>query len=341
MLPYITPTDLKIGGSIKEFEQDFQVEEIPLYLPSGEGQHIFVLIQRASKTTKEIVNSLIKLFDVHEKDIGFAGLKDKSAITTQWFSLSLGANAVISEVREKIEKELVELKILEISKHTNKLKTAHLVGNKFKIIVRNVEKGSLKIANEIKDQLMEVGIPNYYGPQRFGSKLDNHIVGKEIILKERKEKKHWMRKLMLSAYQSHLYNVWLTNRINGGSFSSLVNGDLLQSTTGQRPFPYDQEKDHAEEFKKQLISFTGPIFGPKVSTPSEDSLESETKILFEESVTIEDFKNSKLPGARRLAHIFLTDLEIVELDEGLKFSFSLNKGSYATSLLREFMKTDL
>lgn len=341
MLPYITSTDLKIGGVIKELDEDFQVEEIPLYLPSGEGQHIYLLIQRSSQTTKDVVNDLKKLFQVHETDIGFAGLKDKNALTTQWISLSLGANAQISEVKEKIEKNLESLNILEISKHTNKLKTSHLVGNKFKILLREVDENALEIANKIHAQIQVSGIPNYYGPQRFGSKNTNQEVGKSILLKEKKEKRHWIKKLMLSAYQSHLFNTWLSDRVKSDNFSNILEGDLLQSMNGQRPFPFDDQKDHLTEFKDQLLSYTGPIFGSKVSTPSGKSLEIENNILENESVTIEDFKNSKLPGARRHAHIFLKDLELSQKEDGLEFSFSLNKGTYATSLLREFMKNDL
>jgi tRNA pseudouridine13 synthase len=340
MLPYITSTNLYIGGLLKQEDQDFQVEEIPLYLPSGEGQHIYLLLRRRSLTTKEVVSNLQKLFEIHETDIGFAGLKDRNAVTTQWFSLSLGANAKIEEVKEKIKLNLEALEILDASKHTNKLKTAHLVGNKFKIVVKNVEKNSFSIAKKIRDEVLGSGIPNYYGPQRFGSKKDNHIIGKQILLKQKKEKRRWVKKLMLSAYQSHLFNTWLSNRILSKKFNSIIKGDLLQTITGQRPFPYDEDKEHLKEFKEQIISYTGPIYGPKVSTPTDDALESEEKILETEEVNIEDFKNSKLPGARRLAHIYLNDINIEEVNEGLEFSFTLNKGSYATSLMREFMKTD-
>ena len=338
MLPFISSIDLKTGGNLKETVSDFVVEEIPLYLPSGKGQHIYLLLKREGKSTKEVVEDLISLFDIKETDLGVAGLKDKHAITTQWFSLSLGINFTTVKAEELIKEKLEYLTILEVSRHTNKLKTSHLIGNKFEITLRNCIEGAYRNALSIKTTLEEKGVPNYYGKQRFGSKGTNHIVGKEVLLKTKKLKKHWMKKLMLSAYQSHLFNTWLANRINDNYFSSLIEGDLLQGVDQQRPFPFSNERDHELEFKEQKISYTGPMFGNKVSTPTGDALLREIKLLNDEEITLEDFKAAKLPGARRIAHIFIKDLEISEKESSLVFSFSLPKGSYATSLIREFTK---
>ncbi|WP_127717195.1 tRNA pseudouridine(13) synthase TruD [Halobacteriovorax sp. HLS] len=332
--------ELAIGGVLKTTNEDFLVEEIPLYLPSNEGQHIYLLIKRSGLSTKEIVDRLKKIFKVHETDIGFAGLKDKNATVTQWFSLSLGANAQLTQVQQRIEDEFSELTILEISKHTNKLKNSHLIGNKFTLTLRDCKDGALETANLLKNEILKNGIPNYYGPQRFGSKQTNQLVGKEILLKTKKEKRHWVRKLMLSAYQSHLFNIWLSKRINNGQFSTLVEGDLLQSTQQQRPFPFDPLKEHIEEFKRGEISFTGPMYGAKVSTPSSKALEIENEILELENVTMENFTLAKLPGSRRLAHIFLNQLDITATGNDITLSFTLSKGSYATSLVREFSKND-
>lgn len=332
---------LSIGGTLKSTNEDFIVEEIPLYLPTNEGQHIYLLIKRSGYSTKEIVDKLKKIFAIHETDVGFAGLKDKNATVTQWFSLSLGANADLKLVKEKIENEFKELSILEISKHTNKLKNSHLIGNKFTLTLRDCKKNALKTALLIKEEILKNGIPNYYGPQRFGSKQTNQIVGKEILLKTKKEKRHWVRKLMLSAYQSHLFNLWLSRRINENLFSTLIEGDLLQSVELQRPFPYDSQRDHLNEFQRGEISYTGPMYGEKVSMPTCKALELEKKILEEEDLTLENFTQARLPGSRRIAHIFLKELEVSGSEDDITLSFTLTKGSYATSLVREFSKAEL
>jgi tRNA pseudouridine13 synthase len=338
MLPYISNTNLKTGGVLKSSPSDFIVEEIPLYFPSGEGQHIYLLIEREGKSTKEVVDDLRVLFQIKETDIGYAGLKDKHAITIQWFSLSLGATASEDETSKKITDNLEYAKVLKSSKHTNKLKNSHLIGNKFKIILRDCDENCLEIALKIREELLQKGIPNYYGKQRFGSKEDNHITGKKVLLKEKVIKKHWMRKLMLSAYQSHLFNLWLSDRISTNRFNKIIPGDLLQGINQQRPFPYSPDKDHDKEFLNKEISFTGPIFGSKVSKPLEEALLIEESILTSEGVNLDTFKEMKLPGSRRLAHIFLKSLEIEENENNLTFEFTLSKGSYATSLLREFTK---
>ncbi|OUR96939.1 hypothetical protein A9Q84_11425 [Halobacteriovorax marinus] len=339
-LNYITSKQLKTGGVIKMEASDFQVEEVPLYLPTNTGQHVYLLIKRANLNTKDVVKSLRQCFKITEKDIGHAGLKDRNAITTQWFSLSLGATKSLEEVQSELSEACPELEILEVSKHSNKLKLGHLIGNRFHIRLRQVNDNAFENAEKIYQELKEKGFPNYYGPQRFGSKGDNGENGKLMILGEKKVKSHFMKKLLISAYQSQLFNRWLNSRIEDGIFTELIEGDLLQTNEGQRPFPFDPTKEHVNEFTQREISYTGPMFGYKVSTPELIALEREQSILNDEGIEMEILKQKGIVGARRIARIFPGEFKMTKGDNFIDFSFILPTGCYATTILREFMKSN-
>ncbi|ATH07444.1 hypothetical protein BIY24_05655 [Halobacteriovorax marinus] len=338
-LPYISDLNLKIGGEIKESAEDFIVEEIPLYLPSGEGQHIYLLIRKRELTTADIERELTSIFNISDKDIGYAGLKDKKAITTQWFSLSLGANYPIDEIKNLIEERIEGVEVLELGRHSNKLKIGHLKGNKFTLKISNTISSPLSISNKIIQELKQQGIPNFYGSQRFGSKGDNALIGKEVLLGKKKVKKRWLGKMYLSAYQSKLFNEWLSHRVQAGDFSTILEGDLLQNIEGGRTFQINDFNQSVEEFNNFIISYTGPIFGNKALSPSGTPQEIEEEILKREEVSLEDFKKSRLQGTRRIARLPLHDLEIIDSSEdSIQLSFSLPAGSYATIVAREFIK---
>ena len=340
-LPYISKDLPGIGGELKTTPQFFKVTEIPQYLPSGEGQHIYINITRESLSTKEVITSLCELFKISDKDIGTAGLKDKHAQTTQWISISLGANASLEETKALIQKELPALKINLIDRHINKLKTGHLLGNQFEIIISDVAEMALEKTNLIHTLLSKTGIPNFYGPQRFGSKGDNAKAGKLILTGEKKCKRHWMKKLYLSAYQSLLFNKWLTQRIEREDFSNIIEGDSLVKIGGGRSFLFDTEREHLAEFERNEITYTGPIFGHKVNLPLGKALEYEQEIFNSENIDMSEYKKNKLFGTRREAKIFPKDFLFRPVEEGILFSFSLSSGCYATSVLREFMKNDV
>ncbi|PIK15228.1 tRNA pseudouridine(13) synthase TruD [Halobacteriovorax sp. JY17] len=338
-LPYSTPLELSIGGVIKEECEHFLVDEIPLYEPEGLGQHIYLLIRKTNLNTTDIVKSLCELFKITDKDIGYAGLKDKRAITTQWFSLSLGATADIAEVCKKISSSLENVEILKSSKHLNKLKTGHLIANRFTVTISNTTKDSFQNAEKILELINQNGLPNFYGEQRFGSKGDNADIGREVLTGKKKVKKHWLKKMYISAYQSELFNSWLTSRISDNLFNELIPGDLLQKSEGGRSFPFDTNKDHLQEFKRGEISYTGPIFGSKVTGPTLQAAEREELIFSKDEVTLEDLKKMKVQGTRRSAKVFPQSIEIEKEDQNIILSFTLPAGSYATILLREFTKS--
>ncbi|MGZ4857352.1 MAG: tRNA pseudouridine(13) synthase TruD, partial [Methanobacteriaceae archaeon] len=171
-----------IGGSIRTEYEDFYVEEIPENLPSGEGPNTWLLIEKIGRNTLDVVLDIARELQLNRKQMGFAGMKDKAAVTRQWICVS---NIKPEELQE-LEKKLYHVKILEIKQNEKKLRIGQLKGNKFRLLIHDVEdpESDANHALNILHQLREKGVPNYYGHQRFGKDRPNtHLVGKALIKK--------------------------------------------------------------------------------------------------------------------------------------------------------------
>lgn len=167
-----------IGGRIKERPEDFFVEEQPLYAPSGSGEHIYLFVERRSLSTLDAVRRLARHFGVRERDIGFAGLKDKRAVTRQVFSVHAPGRRVedVPSLRDD------RMTVLWVDRHVNKLRRGHLAANRFSIRIRGVDPTRVLHARAALEQLARVGVPNRIGEQRFGYLGRNHLIGRAILL---------------------------------------------------------------------------------------------------------------------------------------------------------------
>ncbi len=183
-LPYITDGLEGIGGTIRARPEDFIVEEVPLYEPSGYGSHLYVNITKRSQTTRDVQVQLAELFKVRPRNIGTAGLKDKHAVTTQTFSILVERNDVeAGEALERIEGRL-DVRANWAKFHGNKFRAGHLIGNKFKIVITDLRMPTGKAverAKRITDVIHRRGFPNYYGAQRMGKNGQNVHEGWEIF----------------------------------------------------------------------------------------------------------------------------------------------------------------
>ncbi len=176
---YITPQK-GINGQIRAKYEDFYVEEIPETLPSGNGPNTWILIEKIGRNTLDVVLDVARELHLSRKRMGFAGMKDKAAVTRQWICVS---NLEPDEL-QNLEEKLYNVKILKIIQNEKKLRIGQLVGNKFRILIRNMEdpKADTDTARDILAQLSQVGVPNYYGWQRFGKNRPNtHLVGKFLV----------------------------------------------------------------------------------------------------------------------------------------------------------------
>ena len=329
--------------------RDFIVDEIPLYEFTGEGEHLILHVRKKDMTTWEMVSAIAKYCKIKQRDIGYAGLKDKNAMTMQYISLLAKDN---EEILKTFNHD--KIKILGTYRHNNKIRVGHLKGNHFKVRLK-------KVLGVQKDKLDSVlkwvkanGVPNYFGTQRFGNQGDNWKEGKAIndgTLKMRDKK---TRTFLLNAYQSYLFNAWLSKRIElsmlleafseedaekvfelpKGSlegckeqphFFKLLEGDLMMHYPFGRVFELEDLEEEAKRFKEWDIAPSGLLAGKRVSRTQKVSG------LIEEKYNEEIAEN----GARRYAWIRVTDIKknYVEEKAHYELEFTLPKGSYATNVL--------
>jgi tRNA pseudouridine13 synthase len=335
-MPDRWPTRLdppSITGTIRKEPEDFQVEEIPAYLPAGQGSHLFLHVEKRNRTTDEVVRALAKYLRIKTGQIGCAGLKDRAALTRQWLSIP-------AEAREGLDTFRLEgATIIRSDLHTNKLKTGHLKGNRFHIRIRDLgANGNDEIARRCT-ALAEKGVPNYFGPQRFGRDGQNEAAGRELLAGGKGRRDTRTLRLLLSAVQSGLFNDVLALRLSRGLFNQALEGDLLiKADTGGRFLCEDPEREQPR-MDAQEIHPSGPIFGPKMKTARGEPGNMERDVLRDSGLTEAAF--SKFPkltrGTRRPLRLMPEGLSVEPQGDSVLLSFALVAGGYATSVIRELI----
>jgi tRNA pseudouridine13 synthase len=349
-LPYLTAALPGIGGQLRASVEHFVVEELPLYDPAGEGQHLYVNLTKSGLTTKEVQNALARLLGLNPNEVGFAGLKDKYARTTQTFSLPMthqvaqqgesGVAAIVDQISAGLP-----VTVHWARYHRNKLKAGHLLGNRFQITVTDLavsQTEALTRAAAIVEELRRRGLPNFFGAQRFGHDGANVGKGLALLQEQRRERNPWLRKFLISSYQSYLCNRYLAHRLVSGAFDRLLVGDVAKKYATGGMFDVVDLAAEQARYLAQEISFTAPLFGSKMWAAKEEAAAFENAILVQADLPETAWQRARVEGTRRLGRLLLPDLQIEPRDEDkLVFQFSLPKGAFATIVLREFMKVDL
>ncbi len=174
-LPLLTADLAGIGGAIKQYDEDFIVEEAPLYAACGQGTHTYFLIEKRGLATLPAISHIARTLGRQARDIGYAGLKDAHGVTRQWLSIEHVPPERVAALT------LARIAILSVNRHTNKLKLGHLAGNRFVIKIREAITQPLEAARAVLTVLGQRGVPNYFGPQRFGARGDNAQVGLAVL----------------------------------------------------------------------------------------------------------------------------------------------------------------
>ncbi len=339
--PYLTGDVAGIGGTIRERVEDFVVEEEPAYEPSGEGEHTYVRIEKRGISTFDVINALAAELGLARQAIGSAGLKDTHAVARQTLSLHFADPDAVRDLA------IENVKVLWVDTHRNKLRPGHLRGNHFTIRIRDVDPEAPARAGAILAALAARGVPNAYGPQRFGNRGDNHIIGLYLVRRDeaglRARGIHRpsgrMRRFYVNALQSALFNQVLRWRIREGTMDAVILGDVAKKETTGGIFTVEDVAAEQPRVAAWEISPTGPMFGYKLMEAEAEAGAIEDEILSAVDLTPEDFRKVRARGLRRPLRYNPEGLSWEMEDERtLVVHFFAPKGSYATMLLDELMK---
>ncbi len=319
---------------------DFQVEEIPSYQPSGTGEHAWLWIEKRGLSSPELVHRIAKHLAVPSKDIGLAGQKDRHAVTRQFVSIPKR----FAEHAERLNSD--EVSVLIVTAHLNKLRTGHLKGNRFRLILRHpIGTFTENDASQIRErltQLVSAGLPNYFGPQRFGHG-GNTLADGLRALKGRLPKDHWpenhfrtLRRLALSAVQSAVFNLVLAERVTAGTFAVAQPGDVVIRREGIKPYLLPDGADASG------VVPAGPMHGPEMLAATGEIAAMEQAAMDRLGLTSKDFERfAKLTsGVRRKMVEFPGDVAAsLTADSAIEVSFTLSAGTYATVVLQNLATT--
>jgi len=346
-----------INAHFAKNSKDFIVSENPLYEWSGEGEHLILHIRKKDMTTWQMLKHLSSVTGLKERDFGYAGLKDKDGMTVQFISMPKTKEHTLENFHHD------KISIIDRAYHKNKLKIGHLKGNHFFIRLKKVNPTDAKKLKEAVKSIKKMGFPNYFGYQRFGKDGDNFEYAKKVLSGEVKERNKKVKKFLISAYQSHLFNLWLSKRVeisklfDGFSveeldklfnfpketikqmkaqpqFFKMLPGELMHHYPHGRIFICEDLKAESQRFFEKDITVTGLLAGKKAS------LSTGIAASFEKDFSKEaEPYESQMNGTRRFAWIWAEDLEMKYKEDEwqVELNFSLPKGSYATVLLEELL----
>jgi tRNA pseudouridine13 synthase len=218
----------------------------------------------------------------------------------------------------------------------------HLRGNRFRLLIRGAH--DLEAARAVLSQLERDGVPNYYGDQRFGIGERNVERAYAMLTGQaRPPRDHFERKLLMSALQSALFNVWLAQRVTDGLYAQPLPGDLLRKESSGGLFINDDQVEAERRMREWEISATGPMFGSDMPEPQGEAAARERTVFERSGLTASMLAEHKSSGAgtRRAARVRLADCHVTAEPEGLRLVFQLPAGAYATTVLREVMKPDV
>lgn len=327
----------EMSGSIRSEAAHFQVEEELGFEPCGEGEHCFLLIQKTGENTEAVARKLARFAGVPAKMVSYSGLKDRNAVTTQWFGVHLPKR----DSFDWAEINAAGLKVLQQTWHRKKLRRGVHQANRFQITVTNLSGPCEQITDRL-EEIKASGVPNYFGEQRFGFNGHNLLHAEDLLLKGKATRKRHLRSIYLSSARSLLFNSVLSARIAQGSWNQILEGDLAILEGTESFFPCDAED---ESIKPRLDALnlhpSGPLWGKGGALPGSEVLAIEKKVLEDFQPICQALEKNDLSMQRRSLRLVVNDLHWKFSDQGkeaLTLRFSLRRGGFATAVLKELFQ---
>jgi tRNA pseudouridine13 synthase len=318
------------SGKLRCVPDDFKVFEILSFEPSGEGEHAFLQVQKCGQNTEYVARQLAQVAGVRQRDVGYAGLKDRHAVTTQWFSVWLPGKS--DPDWSVLENQAI--KVLQAVRHARKLKRGVLSGNRFAITIRDWQGNKERLITQLT-AIKTNGIANYYGEQRFGHSGQN--VANALAMFRSKRVKREQRSLYLSAARSYLFNQILSSRVSAGTWNKALPGDTFVFDGSHSCFQSQQpDDDILRRIESKTIHPSGVLWGKGSQDVDLDALRIEKDVINANAELAEGLIASGVERSRRALRVNVDNLEWMFINPSqLLLTFTLPAGSYATALLRE------
>ena len=319
------------SGLLRAQPDDFVVEEDLGFAPAGTGQHVLLKVRKRDANTQWVARELAKVCRCRPMDVGFAGLKDRRAVAVQWFTVPKSTHPLEAWTTVRTS----EFEVLEAHAHTRKLPRGALAGNGFVIRVRNVAVSEQQLADRV-ELIGRRGVPNYFGPQRFGregSNLSRITAGlKTLRMPE--------RGFVLSAARSLVFNGVLAERVRDGSWERLEPGDMANLDGRGSVFPVEQlDETLVERCHRLDIHPTGPMWGRGLPASQGRVLELERTLGEQLAAASQLVEEAGMEQERRSLRLAVRGLDWSREPDAVVVRFRLTRGSFATTVLREMFDT--
>ncbi len=326
-------------GVLKARPDDFYVAEQMHVTPEGQGEHLWLEIEKTGWNTEDVAMLLAKQARVHRLSVGYSGLKDKHAVTRQWFSLHLPG-------KDDPEFDWPEgLTVLQAGRHRRKLNRGTHRANDFRLRVTAFQ-GDREALETQLHTIMAQGVPNYFGEQRFGRGAGNLVRGTEWLLGGEAPRKKALRGMWLSAVRSNLFNQVLAERVRRDCWNRVLAGDILQPEGSRGLFMADDDCDAVERVASGEVHPTAPLPGLPGMASSGPCNKLEQQILAPHAPVIEGLRQIKVEEARRSTRLPVRDLQWVwhtdperEGEDCLELAFTLPTGAFATTVMAELISS--
>ena len=324
-------------ATLSALHEDFRVTEIEKFLPSGSGTHAWLRIRKQGVNTEEVADALARIAGAPRSAVGFAGMKDRVAVATQWFSIDMAGR---TEPRwEELESESLE--VLEVSSHQRKLRRGALLGNRFEIVLREATASSTALQSRV-ESLRATGVPNYFGPQRFGRNGANLRLAWSVLVDGRRIRDRYRRGIAFSAARALVFNRILAARVESGSWREPVNGDVMMLDRRGSVFELDSaDATIGARIESGAIHPSGPLWGRGRRLVKNDARAIEDRVVAEMAELCEGLERERLEQGRRALRVMVPELDCrTEPDGRVWLVFSLPPGAYATTVLGELFTFD-
>ena len=333
-----------LQGLTKQDPEDFVVVEQLGFEPSGEGEHLFLEVEKQGLTTEYVQSRLAKAFALPGRDVSYAGMKDKQAITRQWFSV----RTPVTELPD-IDMPAGQYRIVQTARNWRKLRRGSHQGNHFRIVVRNLV-GETALLQERVDKISSTGLPNYFGEQRFGWQGKNIDSAIQLFSrqkdhassntgKHRSANQRYKQGIYLSAIRAWLFNSYLSQRLTNNTWNSCLDGDVMALEGARSTFKAQTcDAEIARRLQQLDIHPTGPLWGVGDPAVTAAAAELEKKLGEDFPQLCMILERAGLQQDRRALRMKVEELQVENLPGNrVAISFYLGRGCYATSVVRELL----